>query len=217
MTDRILEILGKAFPLEARPCGEFAAVKANGMKFSIFSYEAKGLGHVSVMKAAGFFGLMKMDTLIVTPYEKDMPLVSYDRIVAMGNDTLIIEAYDTTVGKVDLGELDTVKKRYATLPEKDPGSHWYDSIKLSQSVSNKGKAKTDGPAFDRFALDYMGTFTKLCLGAGSVDVAAKGEKNKLYSEGLLSNGGPATDVFIKALGREKTEHIFRKILFGTEK
>ena len=33
--------------------------------------------------------------------------------------------------------------------------------------------------------------------------------------GLLKNGGPSTDVFLKALGQEKTEWVFRSALFGT--
>ena len=54
------------------------------MRFFVKAYRADGLGHVSVMRAKGFFGLMKMDTLIIVPKEKDLPLYSYDRIYAMG-------------------------------------------------------------------------------------------------------------------------------------
>ena len=48
-----------------KSAGEFANIKAKGMKFQIKQYEAKGLGNVSVMEAKGFFGLMQMDTLIM--------------------------------------------------------------------------------------------------------------------------------------------------------
>jgi hypothetical protein len=34
-------------------------------------------------------------------------------------------------------------------------------------------------------------------------------------EGLLTNGGPSTDVFKKSLGLDKTAVLFRNILFGT--
>lgn len=216
ITSSLVKKIGEVFPLEALPC-ETTALKASGMKFSLLCYKAKGLGHVSVMTANGFCGLMKMDTLIIVPYQKDMPLLSYDRIVAMGNDALIIEAYDTTVGKCDLSALDEVKAQYSALPQKDPGEHWYDNIKLSQSVSCKGKAKKHGKDFDSYANKYLDSYIKACKDASSVDVKAKKEKNMLYSEGLLSNGGPATDVFVKTLGKEKTESIFRSILFGTDR
>lgn len=48
------------------------------------------------------------------------------------------------------------------------------------------------------------------------DMAAKQAKTAAYVEGLLTHGGPSTDVFKKALGPEKTEQLFRKVLFGTE-
>ena len=95
MTDKLLSLIGQRFPLKERDAGEYKSLKVKGMKFTITPYEAEGLGHVSVMKASGMFGLMKMDTLIVNPKETDLPLLSYDRILAMGNDTLILELYDT--------------------------------------------------------------------------------------------------------------------------
>ena len=79
------------FPVKEIPVGEFRKLTIKGLTFVIRQYEADGLGNVSWMNAAGFFGLMKMETLIINPKWKDMPLLSYDRVKAMGSDTLIIE------------------------------------------------------------------------------------------------------------------------------
>ena len=127
MTDRMLAIIDKAFPLAEQDCGEYKKMKVSGMGFTIRRFRAEGLGSVSVMVASGFFGLMKMDTLIITPTEKDMPLFSYDRVHAMGNDTLIFELYDTLLNSADLSALEEVKKQAAHLPDHDLGKHWYDS------------------------------------------------------------------------------------------
>ena len=35
--------------------------------------------------------------------------------------------------------------------------------------------------------------------------------------GLLKNGGPSTNVFLKLFGEEKTADLFRNVLFGTAK
>ena len=43
----------------------------------------------------------------------------------------------------------------------------------------------------------------------------KREKTSIYAEGLLKNGGPATDVLRKELGEEKTAKLLRTVLFGT--
>ena len=72
MIDQMLQAIGKAFPMTELSCGEFAKQKVSGMNFTIRSFYAEGIGNVSSMVASGFFGLMKMDTLIITPTEKDM-------------------------------------------------------------------------------------------------------------------------------------------------
>ena len=214
MTDRLLALLKAHYPLRACDADEFSALKASGMRFTVEAYEAEGLGHVSVMRAKGFFGLMKMDTLIVNPTERDLPLYSYDRILAMGNDTLIAELYDTTVGGFTSPELDALLERSAALPDRDPGTHWYDGIRLSQSISKKGK-KPERQAFDRLAEDHFAAWLNAQC-PPLTDKAAKRAKAVAYVDGLLTHGGPSTDVFKKALGQEKTELLFRKVLFGTE-
>lgn len=210
MIDKLLSVIGERYPLT--DADGINGLKASGMKFNIRSYKAEGLGHVSVMTAKGFFGLMKMDTLIINPKEIELPLYSYDRIYAMGNDTLIVELYDTLSAICDLGNLETVKEQYPDLAERDPGKHWYDSIKLSESISKKGK-KAQENRFDRLAIQHLEAYLAIKDHAASVD--EKSRKAKFYVDGLLKNGGPSTDVFKKALGVEKTADLFNRVLFGT--
>jgi hypothetical protein len=191
-------------------------MKVSGMKFSIRAFKAEGLGHVSVMTASGFFGLMKMDTLIINPTELDLPLYSYDRIIAAGNDTLIIELYDTILGEFDEEKLLKIKEGYPDLPERDPGEHWYDSIKLKSSISKKGKAMNVENGFLYLTMEHLNAY----LYSGEVKTvknsAKKLEKASLYVNGLIEKGGPSTDVFKKSIGEEKTRKLFEKVLFGTK-
>jgi len=215
MIEKLLTAIGNKFPLTKADAGDFKQLKANGMKFSIRAFRAEGLGWVSVMTASGFLGLMKMDTLIINPTQVDMPLLSYDRVHAMGNDTLIYELYDTMVGTPDLSQLDKAKGRTNLLPDHDLGKHWYDDIKLPQSLSKKCK-KIQTPAFNDAAYQYMVSFLNAAQNAPVCDEAVKREKASVYVEGLLTHGGPSTDVFKKSLGDEKTAQLFRYILFGTK-
>ncbi len=215
MMQKMYDNIHRRFPTRELDCGEFSVQKHSGMTFRIRAFHGKGLGHVSLMTASGFFGLMKMDTLIINPTEVALPLFSYDRVLAMGNDTLIFELYDTLLGAADLTALEAVKESAAGLPEHDLGEHWYDPIKLPVSLSKKGK-KPHKEAFDRCALAYLDAFLTSAATAPACDASAKREKASVYVEGLLKNGGPSTDVFIKGIGREKTEQLFRKILFCTE-
>lgn len=214
MIQKMIHAIGAKFPLTEQSADEFRKLRAKGMKFSIQAYKAEGLGWVSVMTAKGFFGLMKMDTLIINATEVDMPLLSYDRVHAMGNDTLIYELYDTMIGQPDLSLLDKAKGRTNLLPDHNLGKHWYDDIKLPQSFSKKCK-KIQTPAFNDAAYQYLLAYLKAAKAAPGCDADAKREKASVYVEGLLSNGGPSTNVFKKSLGAEKTAHLFRDVLFGT--
>ncbi len=213
LLSKMKDLLEEKYELSSVDAGEYKTFKANGMKFSLSAYKAEGLGHVSIMSAIGFFGLMKMDTLIIAPIDKDLPLYSYDRIYAMGNDTLITELYDTCEARSEYPSLSNIKSEYGDIPERDPGEHWYDDIKLPESISKKSK-KDMAERMDAFAYRHFGEY--LSCDAPKCAKEEKTERTRRYSEGLLSKGGPSTDVFIKSLGREKTEYIFRHILFGTE-
>ena len=189
MTDQLLNAIRAKFPLHEIDAGSFSKLKAKGMKFDVHAYEAKGLGHVSVMRASGMLGMMKMDTLI-------------------------IELYDTTVEPLKYDALEAVNAANRSLPERDPGTHWYDSIKLKESVSKKGKKLT--AQFDAYTKAYTDAY--LNLPAKPVtDPKTKREKTDAYVEGLLKNGGPSTDVFKQALGETRTRELFSRVLFGTSR
>lgn len=216
MTDKLLTLIGKKHALTEIDCGEFAKMKVKGMKFKISAYKAEGLGHVSVMRASGMMGLMKMDTLIINPTEIDLPLYSYDRILAMGNDTLIVELYDTLLGEFSEDKLLERKAGFSYLPERDPGEHWYDSIKLKSSISKKGKARNVSNGFEYLTMEHL--YAYLYSGEAKIvqDYEAKQDKARVYVNGLIEKGGPSTDVFKSAIGEDKTRELFENILFGTK-
>lgn len=214
MIQQMLRSITAKYHLNAITLDEYAKMKVGVMNFRIWAFHAEGLGHVSAMTASGMFGLMKMDTLIINPTERDMPLFSYDRVHAMGNDTLIYELYDTILEKADLSRVEAVKETYRHLPDHDLGEHWYDSIKLPASLSKKGK-KVHTAAFDACALEYLDAYLADAGNAEYCEPGPKKDKASVYVDGLLSNGGPSTDVFKKGIGEEKTAELFRNILFGT--
>lgn len=214
MMDELLDVIDGSYPMKRLDAAEFASIRVSGMRFDVQAFDAVGLGHVSVMKGRGMLGLMRMDTLIINPTRLDLPLYSYDRIIALGNDTFLIELYDTTVAPFASEALDDVLASAKNLPRRDPGVHWYDSLRLPQSLSLKGK-RAQSPSFDRVAQEYL----RAWLNADApvpTDPAIKKEKTAAYVEGLLSNGGPSTDVFKKKLGPQSTARLFRQVLFGTE-
>lgn len=216
MTEKMLDMVDKKFPLKEIETGEFATAKVGPMKFRIKCYDAEGLGRVSVMSGSGMFGLMKMDTVIINPFERDMALFSYDRIHAMGNDTIFLELYDTRMDRKRLpNDIEQVVDKYKDIPEQPVAPNWYDQIKLSVSLKKKGK-KDVTPRFDKLTQEYLDAVIKLIEQAPECDAKEKKKAAAMYTEGLLTNGGPSTDQFVKAKGKEYTQKLFRSYLFGTE-
>ena len=208
----LLDMVKHRYQLIPIDTSTYDDLKVSGMKFDIQAFNADGLGHISLMSAAGFLGLMKMNTLIINPLEKDLPLYSYDRILAMGNDTLITELYDTMITKTSFDRFDELISKYQSFQKRDTGEHWYDDIKLPQSFSFKGK-KAVTSAFDELSMEYLKRFLEFPA-AFITDPEAKKEKALFYINGLLNNGGPSTDVFVKGIGKERTAELFHRVLFG---
>ena len=211
----LIEKINAAHPMTKLDVGEYSEIKAPMMRFEISAYKAEGLGHVSVMSMSGMLGLMKMDTVIINPKDRDLPLLSYDRVYAAGNDTFIVELYDTMANPCEMSALGKVKADAADLPPHDLGEHWYNSIKLPESLSFKGKKKQEAE-FDRITLAAMEAYFA-AEDNKNFDGAVKAEKSDLYVEGLLKNGGPPTRLFLKLFGEEKTADLFRTVLFGTKR
>ncbi len=103
--EKLKEALLQGKAVKERDMGEFKKMKVKGMNFSCASYEVEGEGTLSTMRASGMLGLVKMDTLIFTPIEKDAPLLSYDRMNFFGKDMYILELYDTQLAPVDLSPI----------------------------------------------------------------------------------------------------------------
>ena len=218
MTDTMLSLIGTAFPLTERSAEEYAKANVAGMDFSVRCFDAAGLGNVSLMhgelpKGAPF--VMAMDTIVINPFDKDMPLFSYDRIHAGGQEQLFLEMYNTTLNHVpDMSGLDEVNKEYSDLPDSPVASGWYDHLRYKQNVKKAGPEALSS-RMDLYTEKYLTAYLRICAAAPSCDHEAKKNAASVYTEGLLTNGGASTDNFVKAKGIEFTQGLFRKVLFAT--
>ena len=211
MNERIFTAAAARFPLRERDIGEFARLRGRGMDFKVKAYEAPGAGSLCLMEMRGMAGLMKMETAVFSPTELDGPLFSVDAISAMGRDTLILELYDTTLSHPDFAELGEIRARYAALEGYDPGEHWYDPMRLAVSDYKRGR-KTAG-AYDPFVRDYAQRYFALLAACPRCGEEEKKKQNAVFADGLLQNGGPAVNQFVKMLGEEKTAAFLRTVMF----
>lgn len=200
---------GKLIPKDVSPWQTFSGM---GMKFHLQSYDWNGCACVSHLSMRAFLGLMTMETVICTPYAKDVPLFSFDSINAFGKKSLLMEVYNTQVAPIDLAEMDAVKDAYKGLKDRQPKPAWYDNLRLSPSTFKEG----DKVLLSRFATEMITAYLDLFATARDVEHSAKVAMSRAYVEGLISNGGPAINTIRKMLGDEATETLFRRFLFGTE-
>lgn len=200
---------GTLSPKDVTPWQTFSSM---GMTFHLQSYNWDSCACLSYLTMRTFLGVMKMETLICTPYAKDMPLFSYDLINALGRKTLLVEVYDTLMEPADLSAMQAVKESYRDLNDKVLKSAWYDSMRLQPSTAKTGpKARLSALATEMTEA-YIGLFTS----AREVDPVAKTARNNTYVEGLINNGGPAFDTISRMLGTDAAKSLFRRFIFGTE-
>lgn len=212
MTDFVLSELQKRYLVTERELGQWKTIRKNGMQFSIRGYETP-VGNLSVVQMKAMLGLMKMDTVVFTALTKDAPLFSYDCVHAMGQDTLLLELYDTQLSPADVSALDAVKLSAGDLPDHDLGKHWYDSLKLSPSLAKRGKKLT--ARYKEISKAFFTAYLDLLAASADCVRSEKQAKVKAYTDGLLGNGGPSTDQFKKLIGEDATRELFSRFIFSS--
>ena len=213
MIEYALNAIAARYKISERDMQGKGIIKSGGMEFEIHSYEAEGSGNFSTVSMTSVQGPVNMQTLVFTPIERDAPLFSFDRVLAMGSDTLIMEIYDTQLSPCNLSSLYDVKSGCADLPDLDLGSHWYDSIKKDCSIAKKTEG--EDARYRELFEDYFGEYLKILEKAPGCDPAAKRMKTAEYADGLCSKGGPAVDQFKAMLGEEAARELFTKYIFSS--
>ncbi|MBR4471897.1 MAG: hypothetical protein IKS54_11360 [Erysipelotrichaceae bacterium] len=213
MKDIIINELRNRYSLEQRDMGELKNIHKGMYNFDCEAYTIKGVGNLFFINMKAMFGLMKMETCVLTPIEKDLSFCNIDIIKAMGNETYMFEMYDTCINQTDLSDFDPIKEKYKDLENYETAPRWYDSYKLPSCICKKGKKITaKGEALMK---ECLNTYLDLLDQVLVCDPVLKTEKNKVYVERLLSEGGAAVDSMNKIIGQEKTGELIRKFMYHT--
>ena len=69
---------GDVFSLVKNDIGSDAKLSAKGTTLETESYEISGFGHFCILRMHAMMGLMKMETAILAPFEKELPLMNLD-------------------------------------------------------------------------------------------------------------------------------------------
>lgn len=215
-----VDSLGRYFDLVPKDLGADARLSKRGMTFETKSWEIRGIGHLCVLRMNAFFGLMKMETIVIAPFEADLPLYNADWVGAFGTETQMAELYDTQLEpwpEESKGKFDEAKAAFADLPDAPTGEHWYDAVLYPCSVHKKGKKLTD--RFNKLAKEYTDLFVaELAAAAASGKCPADLKKARVseFAHKLVENDGPAVSMMAKLFGKETMQRIVLRHMYGVE-
>lgn len=219
--DAVLTELNKQYKVTPVDVGDYKAMKIMGpAKFHVEQYKIEELGNLSVMRVN--MGIMQMATVVITPRDKNMPLLSADYMYILGNRKSYMEFYDVVEEKDEpyqklLGDLSQVIKKYEHLEDIEVTPAWYEQL-LTVTAYKGGKAKADAD-LEGMLVDSIKVYLEHAKELPLLTEEEKAKKKQItmeYTDGLIAKGGISTDVFKKKLGDEATKKFFDKVFFGTE-
>ena len=207
--------LKRYFDLIPKDLGADAHLSKRGMTFDTKSWEIKGAGHLCVMRMNAFLGLMKMETVVIAPFEADLPLFNADWVNAFGNETFISELYDTQLEpwpEEAQKELEEIKGGITDSQDYSSGEHWYDEVLYPVSFHKKGKGLTI--RFNSAAKEYIDLFTAELAAAEKCPAEQKRQRVRYFAQKLASNDGPAVSMMSNLFGKETMRRIVMKHMYG---
>jgi len=220
--DGVLTELEQHFTVTPVDAGEYEEMTIYGiMKFHVDQYDIEELGNLSIMKVN--MGVMQMATAVITPRDKNMPLLSADYMYILGNRKSYLEFYDVVETKDDtynglLSALADNLKKYDHLEAVETTPAWYADL-LTVTAYKGGKSDVDD-TLNQMLCESIKIYAKhakeLPLLSGE-EKTKKLEITTAYTDGLIEKGGISTDVFKNSLGDEVTKDFFNQVFFGTGK
>lgn len=212
----ILKQLSQHYTLHWIDIGDDARLSKSGFVFDISVYEIEDIGHLCMMNMKAMFGLMRMETVILSVTQKDVPLLNIDWVKVPGKQTLIGELYNTQLEpwpNESQAAFLQISERDYDLPDYESGSeHWYDSLlyPCSYHKARRGIASR----LERSSYDFIRLFVSQLEKASTCDYEAKKAKIEAFAQNLSANGGSAVKLFKKLFGEETAKRVVIHHMYG---
>lgn len=211
LRDYLMDALQKEYRLQKRDLGSYATINRFVVKFENEAWTVEGAGNLFAMKMTGFFGLIKMETVVFSPENRDLSFLSSDAIHAGETDTVIMEMDRSALHEEDLSAFEVLKERYAHLEDYKAAPRWYDSWHLSSTICKMGKKQT--AELEQFARDYIDIYLQELRKAPECDPLEKRAATAEYAQKLIREGGAAVDSMKKMIGDARTEKLVAEYMF----
>ncbi len=214
MIQRMLEEIKSKYVCEKQDADIFEKVMIDGAAFHISTYNAKGLGCVTTVEMKRLIGLWEMQSLIITPYEKDMPIYYYNRHREKGHYIYRVDVFGAEFQQMDVSAMVDVVEKYAGLPEEPQKEHWYDEYKLPVGVVKK-VPKNRKEDLAPMIWEHFCAYMDMLELAPVCKPAEKKKKVNAFVKELCAKGGIAIiEIFNGTYNKKVTEKLANEVLFG---
>lgn len=210
MIDSILKKLNSLYTLNELSKQNIKLAKTS---FSIQQFNADGLGNIAVLQSKKFFGLIKAETIIINPFERDIPLLMYKRTYGLFKDVLHCEMLDTRVENGVVPEYIKKLNEYKGKYDIDIKPSWNKDILFKENIY---KITINRNLLDSITTNFFNAYLRWSIQVGVYDKHLRKAKAKAYTEDLLRNGNHEIDVLVREKGREYTQELYRNVILGTK-
>ena len=139
MIQKMMEEIQGKYNCKSVNAGVFGKVMIEGAKFKISAFDVKEVGRVATVEMKRLIGLWEMQSLIITPNEKDIPIYYYNRHREKGNYVCRVEMFDTQLNEIVVSDFIELEKKYDILQDLEQSERWYDDMKLYGAVKKGGE------------------------------------------------------------------------------
>lgn len=214
MIQKMLDAIKSKYVCAPVDAGVFENVMIDGAKFKISAYDVEGVGRVATVRMKRLVGLWDMQSLIITPFQKDMPIYYYNRHREKGKFIYRVEVFDTQLNDIDVSGMSEVVEKYASLPDDAQNERWYDYLKLPvcavKKVDKNRKDELSPMIWEHFSA-YMDLLEK------ALDCKASEKKKKVavFVDELCEKSGIAIiEIFIANYRENVAAKLANEVLFG---
>lgn len=215
----IVNTLSEHYKLIPKDCSEFEHFKVFNMDYSVKQYELEGVGNLSIMDCKDSDSL-QMISAVITPFYKNLPLMSCDFMYTGEKRTFLVEIYELLEEKDEMfdsymKEFQAIKNDYDALNNMKVKECWYDDIRpvctAKQILSDQDKEMIE--IFERHIQQYIKMEQEMPK-LPEDKLMGKWKATQNYTDSLIDQGGPATNAVKAVMGAEKCRTFFNSVFFG---
>jgi len=217
-----VQMLKEKYEVEEVAVGDFANIRIQQMDYEVTQYDVKDVGNLVIMTCRES-DAMQMDSFVLTPYYKNLPLFSTDYIYMKEHRCFLNEIYSVVVHQDQtyqsyMEAFRKVKEKYRSLPDMPMKPCWYDEIR-PVCIAKMANPSNDMEILHVFYenLKIWVAMEKELSRLSKEEYQQKWTVTKQYADQLVDRGGVSTDVFKSILGAQKTKQFFHTVFFGAER